>query len=73
MGISSKSDLLQKWFILSLQMKIADILQSDWLRVLNSEVHEVSYPCLGALSQSDSSLSDLLLFESSQPIKFQLE
>ena len=45
-----------------------DILQSDWLRALRQESK-----CLGALSQSDSSLSDLPLFECSQPIRFHLQ
>ena len=37
-----------------------DILKTE---LSNKEVNEVIYPCLGALGQSDSRMSDLPLFE----------
>ena len=45
-----------------------DILQSDWLRALKQ-----GSKCLAILSQSDSNLSDLSLFEHSQPMRLHLE
>ena len=55
--------------IWSLQMKIIDFALKSCnligLEFLDRKVNEVIYPSLGLLSQSDSSLSDLPLFESS--------